>query len=395
MKINDFVIGKENNGYIKANSTTMLKVITLFEETGAFTGTIVGTYSFATNSWKAKKNGETFYDLDIDKFVPATSTQINQVFPPKPTNAKVKEKIQLTKKYSVVFKEDGTIESNLNPENKMIPEISTERQRELSEICSECKNQTDFNFMAAIQKYSTINMWDKQETINCLQQFINFFKEFDFVPSLRFTNTFARILSSEGDKAAAEYIRNYFALCNHLHKMEIAEKIESAEFKTLVKKLQVYEPQSKINKIITVWYGAPGTGKTYKATHLTEGRCVVCNRDLQPNDLLEDFDFVDGKPVYKPSLLVYCAENGLPLTLDEANLCNNDVLGFLQGITDNKESFNYKDRVIHIKPGFKLYMTMNLVINGDTCGLTEALVDRAEEIQEFTLNGENLLSAIF
>jgi len=395
--VGEKIIGLQNNGYANASSDAMLNVDRVDEEKGLIDATVVATHSFSSGKWTKKSSTTLYYGLNPIKFRSAFPNEVNEAFPPKVSKAKITSTINFGGGFKVSFREDGTIDSNFNLTKQMIREVVQNRIDAIQELVNTKKKEGDnFSFLTEIGKaqYECINaMFNKEELEKTLDNFIKFFKEFEFTPSLRFINTLSRKCCESG-ASGMDYINNYFKLCDNPHKEEVIEKITCAEFKQMLNQMGIFAPTKKVNDRLIVWYGAPGTGKTYKATHLTDGRCIVCNSGLLPNDLLEDFDFVDGKPVYKQSLLTYCMENGLPITLDEGNLLNQDTVRFLQGITDGKETFNYKDKVIHVKEGFKIYMTMNLVVNGLTFGLTEPLVDRAEDIQEFTLTGKDLMFAL-
>ena len=222
---------------------------------------------------------------------------------------------------------------------------------------------------------------------------LDFFTEFDFTPSYRFTNTLA-YLAPKATKAK-DYINNYFELMGSSYTAEISEKIKSKEFSQILKDIAQYgTPASRVNNRFKVYFGAAGTGKTTLAQNEAENRCIVCNSSMLPSDLMENFVFTDGKPDFNPSMLWECMEQGKAIVMDEINLLPFDSLRFLQGIADGKQSFLYKNREVHIKDGFKIIGTMNLTLGGVTYGLPEPLVDRCEDIREFKLSPEQLMGAI-
>ena len=87
-------------------------------------------------------------------------------------------------------------------------------------------------------------------------------------------------------------------------------------------------------------------------------------------------------------------ENGDSIMLDEVNMLPFESLRFLQGITDGKESIDFKGHTINIHPNFRIYATMNLNVNGECIPLPSPLVDRAYDIVEFKLTADDLLSAV-
>ena len=227
-----------------------------------------------------------------------------------------------------------------------------------------------------------------------IRHLMDFFTEFSFTPSFRFTNTFA-FMAVNGYKQACDYVKNYFALMDSSYVKEVAQKIQSAEFKQIVKDIAQYgNPSSVINTRFKVYFGPAGTGKTTVAQEESENRCIVCNSSMLPSDLMEDFIFKDGNPDFNPSLLWDCMEQGKTIVLDEINLLPFDSLRFLQGIVDGKTEFYYKNRPVHIKDGFQIIGTMNLSLGGMVYGLPEPLVDRCSDAKEFVLTAEQLAKAI-
>lgn len=223
---------------------------------------------------------------------------------------------------------------------------------------------------------------------------MNFFTEFSFVPSYRFTNTLA-FIAAKGVNAAKEYISNYFALMDSSYVSEVKEKMNSAEFRTIIANIKQYgTPSTHVNNRLKIYYGSAGTGKTTIAQQEAENRCIVCNSSMLPSDLMEDFMFKDGNPDFNPSLLWDCMEQGKTIVLDEINLLPFDSLRFLQGIVDGKSQFYYKNRPVNIHDGFQIIGTMNLSLGGMTYGLPEPLVDRCSEAKEFVLTAEQLAKAI-
>ena len=234
----------------------------------------------------------------------------------------------------------------------------------------------------------------KEILVEGLKKLMDFFTEFSFVPSFRFTNTFA-FMACNSQKAAREYVRNYFALMDSSYVKEVEQKMKSAEFSQIINDIaQFGEPTTHINTRFKVYYGSAGTGKTTIAQQESENRCIVCNSSMLPSDLMEDFIFKDGNPDFNPSLLWDCMEQGKTIVLDEINLLPFDSLRFLQGIADGKTEFYYKNRPVRIKDGFQIIGTMNLSLGGMTYGLPEPLVDRCSEAKEFVLTAEQLAKAI-
>lgn len=234
----------------------------------------------------------------------------------------------------------------------------------------------------------------KEKLMRGIQNLMNFFTEFSFTPSFRFTNTFA-FMACNSAKAAKEYVDNYFALMDSSYVTEVTQKTTSAEFKAIVKDIAQYgKPTNVINTRLKIYFGPAGTGKTTIAQEESDNRCIVCNSSMLPADLMEDFIFKDGNPDFNPSLLWDCMEQGKTIVLDEINLLPFDSLRFLQGIVDGKSEFYYKNRPVHIHDGFQIIGTMNLSLGGMTYGLPEPLVDRCSVAKEYKLTAEQLAKAI-
>jgi len=234
----------------------------------------------------------------------------------------------------------------------------------------------------------------KEILTEAISKLMDFFSEFSFTPSFRFTNTFA-FMACQSQKSAREYVRNYFALMDSSYVKEVEQKIKSAEFTQIIRDIAQYgEPKAHINTRFKVYYGSAGTGKTTLAQTEADNRCIVCNSSMLPSDLMEDFIFKDGNPDFNPSLLWDCMEQGKKIVLDEINLLPFDSLRFLQGIVDGKSEFYYKNRPVHIHDGFQIIGTMNLSLGGMTYGLPEPLVDRCSDTREFVLTAEQLAKSI-
>lgn len=228
-----------------------------------------------------------------------------------------------------------------------------------------------------------------------VDQLRNFYSEFKFSVAARMVNTMARQTCPDD---VAAYANNYALLINHPDAPAIIEKVKSDEFKKLSEELIKYPPDKKINTRLDIYFGDAGTGKTTKAiTEYPEAPVVPCNSAMLPDELLRTFDFNDenGNPVFKPSDLRKCMEEGKPIIFDEINLLSFDCLRLLQTLTDNKDSIDFNGDRIQIKPGFKIIGTMNLVVNDQVYSLPEPLVDRAGLIKQFTLSTEDLTGYAF
>ena len=230
----------------------------------------------------------------------------------------------------------------------------------------------------------------RDDKIDAINKLINFFKEFAFEPNFRFVNTIARQHSYE---TVCDYVNNYFALTNNSYAQSISEKIKSDEFQLICSTL-VNGTTKHINTRFKLYYGSQGTGKTTQAMIEANDNVMVCHSAMLPSDLMEDFNFNDGKAAFTPSALCKAMTEGKEIVLDEINLLPFESLRFLQSILDGKTQFEYKGQTIHIADNFKIIGTMNLQVNGIVYALPEPLVDRAEELKCFKLTAYNLINAI-
>lgn len=252
------------------------------------------------------------------------------------------------------------------------------------------------DYQILTQKNIQINT-DKDDVsnlaVNVCNMLINFFKDFNFEPNFRFINTLSH--HTESLDECKEYIFNYFNLVDNQFKNDIVEKMKSKEFKDILfYNLQRLHTQKIINHRFKLYYGSQGTGKTTQALKETNNVVMVCHSAMLPSDLLEDFKFNDGKPEFKHSVLWDAMENGTKITLDEINLLPFESLRFLQSILDNKTEINYKGQVIHVKDGFQIIGTMNLVVNGSVFSLPEPLIDRAADLKMYKFTAEQLKDAL-
>lgn len=285
----------------------------------------------------------------------------------------------------------------------------TEKLAKLEIIKADYKKALDnVSTIGTTQTSAPVEEIDKNKAAALVASIRTFFKDFEIEnPSARFINTMSHHCSTF--KEVKSYISAYFTLEDYSYKNDIIEKLDSTEFKAIFAELQTRHTSKYINSRFKVYYGAAGCGKTWKASlecggheetvdgkkKVVGARIITCKSTDLPSDLLEDFKFDDGKPGFHPSALVKAMEEGQSIVLDEINLLPFDSIRFLQEILDGKTSFIYKGNAINIKDGFKIIGTMNLNLGGQTYPLPEPLVDRAEDIKEFTLSDKSLADMAF
>ena len=188
---------------------------------------------------------------------------------------------------------------------------------------------------------------------NTTQRYMDFCKDLEFEPSIRNVNTFA-YKCKDGLNDAKDYFIQRLKLCCGEYEMAMA-KVKSDEFEKIVNNFAQFRLNGKkINSRLIIYEGIPGGGKTTKALKEAKGNCIICNSSMLPSDLIEDFKLTDGKGNLIPSPLRQAMENGEKILLDEINTLTLDCCRFLQGLTDNKECFKYKDEEIIINEGFQI-----------------------------------------
>lgn len=235
----------------------------------------------------------------------------------------------------------------------------------------------------------------KRYRIQAVDAVKKFFSEFPVTIAARQINTMARCATTAKMRT---YLTAYYRLTNHPDVNNIIEKMKSEEFSILANNLIKYPPDKKINDRLRLYFGPAGTGKTTQAQNeFPNAPIVPCNSSILPDELLRTFDFNDanGNPVFKPSDLRLCMENGEPIIFDEINLLSFDCLRLLQTLTDGKRSITYNNETIEIQDGFEIIGTMNLVVNDQVYSLPEPLVDRAECLKEFKVSNEDLVDYAF
>ena len=231
---------------------------------------------------------------------------------------------------------------------------------------------------------------DKNFKEKVCDRLIKFFKDFTFIPAIRFVNTLA---NQANVNAAQNYISCYMNLCDHPDKNEINDKIKSDEFKYILMDLLKCKTDKKVNNRLEIYYGPAGTGKTTAAINkYPDAAVTVCSEMMDSTDLMKVFSFNDenGNPVFKPSTLQLDMIEGRPHILDEINLLPMSTLRYLQGILDGKKEIEFEGKKIEIKDGFKIIGTMNLIVNGQVFSLPEPIVDRAAELNCSEINNKNL-----
>ena len=226
--------------------------------------------------------------------------------------------------------------------------------------------------------------------------FLKFFSETSFKPSIRMIDTLSRLGFARGQN----YIKWFMELINHPDREIITPKLKSDEWKLIHSKmLDIYKVVGKsiepINTRLEIVYGPNGTGKTYDVIKQYQEKypdigVMACSSSMSSaEDLLQVFDFDEGgKPVFKDSPLTEAIKKDQPVILEEARLMQQSAMAFLQSLLDCKDYVDTCRGRLYIGPGFKVIMTMNLEVNGVVYELPEPIVDRAQVIEKKEMDAE-------
>ena len=220
------------------------------------------------------------------------------------------------------------------------------------------------------------------------KDFLKFFSETSFKPSIRMIDTLSRLNLKSGQN----YIGWFMELINHPDREVIVPKLKSDEWKNIHSQMldiykKVGESIDPINTRLEIVYGPNGTGKTYDVIKEYQEKypdigVMACSSSMSSaEDLLQVFDFDEGgKPVFKDSPLTEAIKKDQPVILEEARLMQQSAMAFLQSLLDCKDYVDTCRGRLYIGPNFKVIMTMNLEVNGVVYELPEPIVDRAQVI---------------
>ena len=229
-----------------------------------------------------------------------------------------------------------------------------------------------------------------EQMTSTYKDFLKFFSETSFKPSIRMIDTLSRLNLKSGQN----YIGWFMELINHPDREVIVPKLKSDEWKNIHSQmLDIYKKVGKsidpINTRLEIVYGPNGTGKTYDVIKEYQEKypdigVMACSSSMSSaEDLLQVFDFDEGgKPVFKDSPLTEAIKKDQPVILEEARLMQQSAMAFLQSLLDCKDYVDTCRGRLYIGPNFKVIMTMNLEVNGVVYELPEPIVDRAQVINK-------------
>ena len=235
-----------------------------------------------------------------------------------------------------------------------------------------------------------------EQMTSTYKDFLKFFSETSFKPSIRMIDTLSRLNLKSGQN----YIKWFMELINHPDREVIAPKLKSDEWKNIHSQMldiykKVGESIDPINTRLEIVYGPNGTGKTYDVIKEYQEKypdigVMACSSSMSSaEDLLQVFDFDEGgKPVFKDSPLTEAIKKDQPVILEEARLMQQSAMAFLQSLLDCKDYVDTCRGRLYIGPNFKVIMTMNLEVNGVVYELPEPIVDRAQVINKKEMNAD-------
>lgn len=394
--VGDLVVAIDGTGFTVTNEYALMKVVNPLADD--FSAELMAHQSTKMKSLVGRR-----YDgLMYEDFELATEEQIARINGESTTTKKKSKKDCKTVSVGpleINVYTDGRVESNFNADFKEMLETDDKRITALTAIA----NAWDKKTMTTIYDIENVDLtpfediFGQKAKLDVAKKFIDFFIEYNFNPSARFSNTLYFKLWGDGVKAGKEYTVNYFTLCNSPYAMNVKDKVKSPEYDNLLRRFMLIKIDSSnhINRRLKIYFGPAGTGKTTKAIEESgNDAIVVCHSSVLPQDIFEDFDFKDGKPTFKGSILKKGLIEGYTVVLDEISNLPFETLRFLQGILDGKKTFSYKGETINVHKDFNIIGTMNLMVNGMVFGMPEPLVDRCSDIQEFVLDAKQLLSIL-
>ena len=235
-----------------------------------------------------------------------------------------------------------------------------------------------------------------EQMTSTYKDFLKFFSETSFKPSIRMIDTLSRLNLKSGQN----YIKWFMELINHPDREVIVPKLKSDEWKNIHSQMldiykKVGESIDPINTRLEIVYGPNGTGKTYDVIKEYQEKypdigVMACSSSMSSaEDLLQVFDFDEGgKPVFKDSPLTEAIKKDQPVILEEARLMQQSAMAFLQSLLDCKDYVDTCRGRLYIGPNFKVIMTMNLEVNGVVYELPEPIVDRAQVINKKEMNAD-------
>jgi len=141
-----------------------------------------------------------------------------------------------------------------------------------------------------------------------------------------------------------------------------------------------YAIENKKNVLVT---GHTGTGKTFLIEQLSKEYNaktinVSCDIDLDKNDLIGHYEYINDKTVWIDGAVITALKNGYWLILDEINFSKSEVLPILNSVLDYRKRIELKEHnneLINAHKNFRVFATMNANYTG-TNDLNQAFRNR-------------------
>lgn len=230
------------------------------------------------------------------------------------------------------------------------------------------------------------------------KNWVEFFAEFRFDLNPRF---FSTIVNQATPDAVKEYITGYFRITGDPESDAIGLKCESDAAKDLFARTASMRPASGMNARLDIFYSRFENGcddLTMKALGLLPDAETVYG-DYDTGDVKGLFreSGVDGEgnPASFDTPLAAAMKNGSAVILEHINLLSLACQQELRSVTDERSSVTIGGEEYHIKPGFRIVATMNLLVDRQVKPLSPWLANRASTIREFESDPETMASLVF
>ena len=224
---------------------------------------------------------------------------------------------------------------------------------------------------------------DKKARNTLAFDIITFCKDFEYKPDPRLLN------SLKHEKDPQQFMLNSMELIGMDSDllMKAKEKFRSPEWKNLLNQLkELKTTHERINKRLEIFYGQAGTGKTTKAImENPTAKVIIASAAQDPDEMFTHFNPETRK--WELTELTKAmegdGEHGESVVINELNFYPQECHKRLQGVLDETKEFIDHGILIHIRDGFKIVATMNLVTNQGEITLPDPLVSRASRIENF------------
>lgn len=203
----------------------------------------------------------------------------------------------------------------------------------------------------------------KDEIVEWYDRLREFFSEFGFTPHPRFINTMAH---ADKEKMA-DYAANYFAITGHPKAKEIAVKTKTAEFAAICSQLAGFPVKCRINRRLEIYYGYPGTGKSWTAMHRYPNAQTVAYSTNAEYLWITIRDAIAGD---------------YPLLLDCFNHLPAKSFGIIKEVLEADEKITIGGETLEIGDGFRIIGEITLEGRGED-SIPASLADRAAAIEHF------------